>query len=197
MRKRQVSNVVTQSCHSQYPPPVVNAISILRFRNELPYVISNRISSSHYIEYPGSELHHSQGMFKSFMGRARIQQVSEGQLSDVPQTLKRARIEDSPLLRVISDEDMNRVPHLVYELGHFVSQKYFTLNSIPGQCFIDWTSPLDNITTEMLRAPRFEILNSKKVAMLRACFYLLFPRSLGPCLTDIYGAACARRESSL
>jgi hypothetical protein len=50
--------------------------------------------------------------------RRGVKQVRQGKLMDVAKPLKRSRIEDSTLIRVQTDEDVNRVTNFVEVLAH-------------------------------------------------------------------------------
>ena len=61
---------------------------------------------------PG-QLHNSEAVFKSFVGRSRIDKVGHRQLVNVAKPLDRARVENPPFIAVQSDEDVDRVSNFV------------------------------------------------------------------------------------
>ena len=65
------------------------------------------------VEYPSRQFHNAEAVFKSFVGRSRIDKVGHRQLVNVAKPLDRARVENPPFIAVQSDEDVNGVSDFV------------------------------------------------------------------------------------
>ena len=64
-------------------------------------------------EHTLRKLHHTERMLEPVVSRTGIDQVRQCQLMNVPKALKRTRIEDLSLVRIESNENVNRVPNFV------------------------------------------------------------------------------------
>jgi hypothetical protein len=73
------------------------------------------------VKHTGGKMHDSQGVLKSAVGCAWVEQICHGEVMDVPQSLHRARIYDLSLICGTSNETMYGVSKFVGGLGHYCS----------------------------------------------------------------------------
>lgn len=107
---------MTQRRHAKDASPVVELLA--RCSEAFPNLIGQVCASGDDVEHPGREFHDAERVLESTMRGARIDEVGERQLMDVPQTLERSGVEDLSLGAIQAHEDVNRIPDLVYVLRH-------------------------------------------------------------------------------
>ncbi len=72
------------------------------------------VGARDHVVHPAREVHDAQAVLEALVGGAGIDLVRERQLMDVPQPLKRWRVDDPPFVVIERDESVNRVSDLVH-----------------------------------------------------------------------------------
>jgi hypothetical protein len=125
MGERQVTEVVTQRRHSDRRAPVVaDPPLVMDLREHIPDRRMDVLAVCDDIEDPSGQLHHTQRVLKAAMGSPRIDQISQGKLVHVPQSLHGRRVEYCALIAVEADERVNRITDLVLPLHHRVDSTH-------------------------------------------------------------------------
>jgi hypothetical protein len=83
---------------------------------ELTYIVVPMLVFGDYIEHSSSKVHHAEAVLEATVSGAGINEISQRQLMDVPETLKGSRVDDLSLVRGDTDEGVNRVSELMLVL---------------------------------------------------------------------------------
>lgn len=110
--------VVTQSRHAENSTPIRKLIVSGDYTTYLAIQIP---VGSDDVKYSLSKFHHTERMLEPSMRCTWIDQMGQGKLMDMPQTLKRPRIKDLPLVGIQAGENMNRITNFMDVLGHLDS----------------------------------------------------------------------------
>jgi len=91
-----MANIVAKCRHSKDSAPVRKLI--LAARDDLPDRIVDVFLGSDYPKNPFCKLHHTKRVLKPLVSSTRVDQVRQSQLMNVPEALKRPRIENHSLV---------------------------------------------------------------------------------------------------
>jgi hypothetical protein len=76
------------------------------------------VGTSKDVEDPAGQIHYAEAMFKALMRGSRINKPGQGELMDVPETLKGSGVDDFPFIGAENDERMDRITKFVVLLSH-------------------------------------------------------------------------------
>lgn len=107
VRERKMASVVAERSHPERSPPVVQLVRVVRHDRAHP--VGQVVWIRHDVEDPRRQIHHAQRMLEASMRRAGIDQIAQGQLVNVPQSLKRPAVDDRKFRRGDLDEHVQRV----------------------------------------------------------------------------------------
>jgi hypothetical protein len=84
--------------------------------------VENVLRTGDDIKNSGSQFHNAEAVLKSFVSCTRVDEIAQSELMDVPQSLKRGRIDYSTFIRSNGDERVNWIAEFV-EMFHRVQWK--------------------------------------------------------------------------
>ena len=87
-------------------------------RDDLANDVGEVLVAHDDVVHPPRQLHHAERVLEASVGAAGVDQVRERQLVDVAQPLERARVDDSQLVGIGLDEDMDGVANFIELFRH-------------------------------------------------------------------------------
>ena len=118
-----MSQIMTECSHSHdgFPVTVFLVVRVCR-RKDLAEASggSTVLGPGKNIENVACDLHHAEGVLKAFVGRCRVNEPGQRELMNMPEALKRSRIDDLSLVRPDDHERVDGIAELVVLLRHRV-----------------------------------------------------------------------------
>ncbi len=113
-----MADVMTKGGHPKNSSPIPQLIGIVDLGQEIMNVVRNIFSSGNYIEHTIGKLHHTKGMLEAAVSGTWVDQIGKRQLMNMTETLQGRRRQDTALVRIESNEHMNRIADFMDSLSH-------------------------------------------------------------------------------
>jgi hypothetical protein len=109
---------MAESCSTNDAPPVSPFVLAPTGNEVSNTVVTDVLWICNHVIDAARQIHDAEGVFESAVRSGRIDKIRQGELMDMPEALKRPRVNQVTLLRVQLNEPVDWVPDFVDSSGH-------------------------------------------------------------------------------